>query len=735
MNTVLKKFGVAWLAVLCGLTVQAAVVLNDGTSTAGLLRYANQTGGEGVGNLIAPLAGGFLQASQDGGFADFPLRNAWYVRDRFPTNGFYKLSADFMPGGFVAERRGGVVGWINLTNSTAIALQVKPADPNSGFQLSVVNFAALDGSSNDTVDNLFNLDGSSATADYLSAWSELTTNYVATRFATFELEFKAVTSAELSLVPGANAHIIAKVYQSPDGVAAPVQIGRTIEVLTTLPIPAADKHRVGYYAYWGSIRDQGSLIGYLDNLQITGQLGTAGNVLPTVQLTVLQPTNDLVALRHLPSPSDLQFGLSATDSDGAIQKIELFSNKTNLLGSVTAESGTIDLINVPTGRYEVTAIATDDAGGTRTSTPPIVIIIDTPPTVSLLTPKDGDKFSGTSPVVVLTSTVGDIDGTVVRVDYFQEKNLVASSTTPENNFQGTWSTTVRGNFNFTAVAYDDLGNSSTSAPVKITIDSNIAPTVKILTPNATNSMVYTAPATIPFTFEAADSDGSVDHLELYEGASTNKLAVIPGAGPLSVTLSNVPAGQHDYYAIAIDNLGARAQSATVSVVVAGNQAPVVAYLSPKFNAVYEPPATLTVKLAVADSDGTIDRVVLTLNTNQTYTLRGTTFEVLLSNLAAGAYHLSAVAYDNFGMPSLPANLDFSVTKSVPVTFPTLKIASGVSNLINVTWTDTNSGYSLQRRPEGGTWFPAPGTPRPNGLYSETVIATNKSLYFRLIKIP
>jgi hypothetical protein len=68
--------------------------------------------------------------------------------------------------------------------------------------------------------------------------------------------------------------------------------------------------------------------------------------------------------------------------------------------------------------------------------------------------------------VTLTATATDADGTIKRLDFFANGNLIASRTT--SPFTASWKIVAAGTYTLTAVATDDVGGQKTSNAVAIT---------------------------------------------------------------------------------------------------------------------------------------------------------------------------------------------------------------------------------------------------------------------------
>jgi hypothetical protein len=133
-------------------------------------------------------------------------------------------------------------------------------------------------------------------------------------------------------------------------------------------------------------------------------------------------------------------------------------------------------VSVPTtaannGTYTLTARARDAAGNTTTSAPVTITIDNTAPTVSLTAPPSG-PVSGT---LTLAATAADNVG-VAGVQFLVNGTVFAQDTTAAYSVSMPTTAANNGTYTLTARALDAAGNTTTSAPVTITID-NTAPTL------------------------------------------------------------------------------------------------------------------------------------------------------------------------------------------------------------------------------------------------------------------
>lgn len=121
-----------------------------------------------------------------------------------------------------------------------------------------------------------------------------------------------------------------------------------------------------------------------------------------------------------------------------------------------------------------------------------------------------------------------------------------------------------GTWYFVVTALDANGLQSVpSTEISTAIDaSDLPPTVTITVPQ--NGATYSEPADVTFTATAADSDGTVSHVDFYNGSTLLKSVA---KSPYTFVWHAIPAGTYSVTAKAFDNLGASTVSAIVSITV------------------------------------------------------------------------------------------------------------------------------------------------------------------------
>ena len=89
-----------------------------------------------------------------------------------------------------------------------------------------------------------------------------------------------------------------------------------------------------------------------------------------------------------------------------------------------------------------------------------------PPTVALTSPAVGAAYTAPA-AVTMAANAADADGTVQRVEFFQGATLVGTATAAPYSFA--WTGVAAGTYSLTARAYDNLGASTVSGAVSVTV--------------------------------------------------------------------------------------------------------------------------------------------------------------------------------------------------------------------------------------------------------------------------
>jgi RHS repeat-associated protein len=386
------------------------------------------------------------------------------------------------------------------------------------------------------------------------------------------------------------------------------------------------------------------------------------NVLPTV--TIDAPLDNSVSV----APSTIGLRSTAADSDGTITKVQYF-NGTTSIAVATVAPYFVNWNSVAAGTYTVTAKATDNKGGVTTSAPVrLVVNPNVPATVSITTPVTGTTYAAPG-IIALAAAAGDTDGNVAKVQYYNGATLIATVTTAPYAYS--WTNVAIGTYSLTAKATDDKGAVTTSNPVSVTVQANVAPTVNITAPAA--NAVFAAPATMTLAANAADSDGRVTKVAFYNGAT---LIGTDTTAPFSVNWTNVAIGNYSVTAVATDDKGLTTTSAAIPVSVKVNTLPTVSITAPAANASLGGPTSVTLSAAAADTDGTISKVDFYNGAVLVGSATVAPYSVNWANVAIGNYSISAKATDDKGGVTTSTAVAMSVKANVA---PAVAITSPANN--------------------------------------------------------
>ena len=324
---------------------------------------------------------------------------------------------------------------------------------------------------------------------------------------------------------------------------------------------------------------------------------------PTVTLTA--PANNAAFV----APASIALRANATPgvAGGSIAKVEFYAGST-LVATASSAPFTKSWSNVSAGSYVLTAKATDNFGGTRTSTPVAVTVAAlAAPTIGITAPATGTHYTGTQSIAVTAQATAP-GPTITRIDFTVDGALAGSV-----NFSGTSQATANfalsgagsGNHSLTATVVTAGAGTATSAPISVVVTGL---TVALTAPSG--GQTYAAGSPITLTATAAESGGTVTRVDFYNGST---LLGNSSAAPYAYVWSNPPAGSYPLFARAIDSGNNTVDSPTVTATFGGSG---VTITSPVDGAavaadlvlvrgtyVAPPNSGVTVNGLVADSDG------------------------------------------------------------------------------------------------------------------------------------
>lgn len=191
--------------------------------------------------------------------------------------------------------------------------------------------------------------------------------------------------------------------------------------------------------------------------------------LPTVQIT--RPSINAV----LPLPGNSLVEATASSAGGVILQVEFYLDSASL-GSSSSAPYLILVDPVTSGAHTLAAVAVDELGLRATNS--LGVVASQLPSVALNFP--GSVVTYEAPAdILLDATVGDADGSVASVRFYNGQILLSEITGAP--FQFNWTGVPNGVYTITAVVTDDQGLTQVSDPTHVVVG-----TVGMVTPKRTS---------------------------------------------------------------------------------------------------------------------------------------------------------------------------------------------------------------------------------------------------------
>lgn len=178
-----------------------------------------------------------------------------------------------------------------------------------------------------------------------------------------------------------------------------------------------------------------------------------------------------VALIEPATAANLNLGWNgSTDAGVTGYKLSYGTTSGHYTTSINTGNSTSATVTslAPGATYYFVVAAYDSIGLQSVSSNEVSLSVpnNIPPTVSLTSPQSAATFQASSPIS-LAATASDSDGTVVKVEFYQDANKIGQSTS--SPYSAVWTNPPSGNFTMTALAYDDSGAAVRSAGVPIQV--------------------------------------------------------------------------------------------------------------------------------------------------------------------------------------------------------------------------------------------------------------------------
>lgn len=184
-----------------------------------------------------------------------------------------------------------------------------------------------------------------------------------------------------------------------------------------------------------------------------------------------RPTVRLVAPADgttVPEPGRIRLRAQAADADGKVVRVDFYREGVRV-GRDDRAPFACKVRGLGAGQHRFRAVAIDNHGASSDDSNVVTVTVvgnNQPPTVRLTAPADGATF--TLPVTVaLTADAADADGTIARVEFFDEDVKLGEAVQAPYGFS--WAPAAGGEYFLHATATDDRGAITKGAAVKVTV--------------------------------------------------------------------------------------------------------------------------------------------------------------------------------------------------------------------------------------------------------------------------
>jgi hypothetical protein len=193
------------------------------------------------------------------------------------------------------------------------------------------------------------------------------------------------------------------------------------------------------------------------------------NIAPTAVITSPGTNGSFTA------PANITITANALDTDGSVSLVEFYNGNTKL-GSNTAAPYSFTWNNVAEGNYSLTVIATDNLNAKTTSSVISITVVNNinatnkHPIVRIYNPRKGTTYDNLS-TIEIDATASDPDGTISKVEFYNgETELVELTSAP---YTYIWKDVAAGSYSITAIATDNVGDTTKSSPVEFEVGSTV----------------------------------------------------------------------------------------------------------------------------------------------------------------------------------------------------------------------------------------------------------------------
>ena len=331
----------------------------------------------------------------------------------------------------------------------------------------------------------------------------------------------------------------------------------------------------------------------LNGVQVSN---TASYTVPGLDAPIAFITSPTNGANFCVNGNGVDVTINASDPDGDMALASLTGSITgpqsaNLQADAPYTCSSLHLGNWSAGNYAVSATATDYLGQSSNASP-LYFAIQTPPTVNIASPTDGQHYNTNPATIYLQATASPGDAPITNVTFFVDKQAVTGNVEADGfTYTATTTNSINGEHLVSAAATDANGWTTTSISVTIVVVSQ-SPTVQLVSPSSGQEFYPingASGAAVPVSANATGIDGTISTITVginypnYTGVSStfNSTANTNNCS-YSSTFQNVPLSSQSYsaYANAVDSLGVYSVSGLPGTSASFSVSPGVVIISP-----------------------------------------------------------------------------------------------------------------------------------------------------------
>ncbi len=356
---------------------------------------------------------------------------------------------------------------------------------------------------------------------------------------------------------------------------------------------------------------------------------------------------------------------NATDNDGTIDSVIFYIEDSVIYIDISSAYQTNWSTNI-TGDIQIIVKAIDNKGAFDYDTSSITVIPAADFSISITNPGDGDELF-IFDMDTIKINENDINNTIDTIEFFV--NGVRMYVDFNAPYWYVWTPTGTGQTQLIAVATGNQGVSNDSDTVDVMIKNPVQPTISIVSPMLTDTIIEGD--IVQIEANTQDIDGQVDSVEFF---INNQKIGTDTSFPYQFNWTSFQGNNTMFKVIATDNDGLVSAPASITIDILQNTTPEINITSPSANSNYMDGDSIDIQVIVSDADGAIDSVVFYIDSLKIGVDSDAPYLSGWKCIEDSAVVVKAIAYDDKGLTSIDTlTISVSAISNIPpvvgITFP------------------------------------------------------------------